>query len=239
VTRWFYLSVALTLAALAASLALCFVPALYDRLPEQIPTHWGPSGEPDAWVPKADVWRAFLLVPGIMAGVVLLTLALPWLSPRKFDLDRFLGTFHYIMFLMNAMLAYIHFAALLGGLQAGVDTTKLVLAGICLFLALIGNVLGKVKRNFYVGVRTPWTLASETVWVATHRLAAWLFVAGGLLGFVLVLLLPVGLFYVAFLVILVAALVPVLYSLILYKRLEREGKLEPPAEANPQEVHAG
>jgi uncharacterized membrane protein len=100
-----------------------------------------------------------------------------------------------------------------------------------LFFALLGNVLGKVQRNFYVGVRTPWTLASETVWVQTHRLAAWLFTGAGVLGLVIVL---VGVpFYFAFGLILVAALVPVVYSLVLYKRLEKKGLLEPPAEINP------
>ena len=57
-----------------------------------------------------------------------------------------------------------------------------LMGALFLFLILIGNVLGKVKRNFYIGVRTPWTLASEKVWYATHRFAAKAFVIAGLLG---------------------------------------------------------
>jgi uncharacterized membrane protein len=240
-TRWLYLSLALTLLAFGGSLALWFVPALYERIPDQVPTHWNMAGQADGFTPKQDVWLTFLLIPGVMAAIVLLTLVLPWLSPRRFDLDRFRPTYEYIMFLVTAMAGYIHFASIMGGMQTSLDTTRLVLGGICLFLALVGNVLGKVQRNFYVGVRTPWTLASEAVWVRTHRLAAWLMTAGGLVGFVLILAgVP---FYYAFIVIMVTALLPVPYSLWVYKQLERQGKLEPSADPSPegpsQEVHAG
>jgi uncharacterized membrane protein len=87
----------------------------------------------------------------------------------------------------------------------------------------MGNVLGKVRRNFYVGVRTPWTLASDAVWEGTHRLAAWLFVVAGVGGFVLMMLgVP---FWYCFGAAIALILLPVPYSLYLYKRLEREGKL--------------
>jgi uncharacterized membrane protein len=74
-----------------------------------------------------------------------------------------------------------------------------------------------------MGVRTPWTLASDVVWERTHRLAAWLFTGGALVGLVLVL---VGLHpLIAFAPFAVAALAPIFYSLVLYKRLEKEGRL--------------
>ena len=92
-----------------------------------------------------------------------------------------------------------------------------------LFFALMGNSLGKVRRNFWMGVRTPWTLASETVWNRTHRVTAWLWVALGLVGFVIVLVFNWLVASLALL--LVAVLTPVLYSLILYKSLEKQGKL--------------
>lgn len=233
-TRWVYASVALTLLALGGS---WYVSAFrYDQLPDRIPTHWGITGEPDGWVAKESAGQVFLLLPACMAGVVVLTLVLPWLSPRHFELDRFRATYGYIMFLVVALFGYIHLATLLGSLQERLNVTTLVLGGMCLFFAAMGNVLGKVRRNFYVGIRTPWTLANDRVWNQTHRLGAWLFVAGGLLGFVLIVAgVP---FYVSFALIMIAALAPVLYSLVLYKRLEREGRLEPPAESN-QEVSVG
>jgi uncharacterized membrane protein len=100
---------------------------------------------------------------------------------------------------------------------------RAMLGALFLLLALLGNVLGRVRRNFYIGVRTPWTLASEKVWDATHRIAARMFVLAGLLG---LLSLAVTASPVAGLVILVAAaLASALYSLVYYKRLERRNQL--------------
>lgn len=90
-------------------------------------------------------------------------------------------------------------------------------------MTLTGNVLGKVRRNFFIGIRTPWTIASEPVWNATHRFAAKTFFAGGLAGLVFTILgAPIWLSLAA---ILVAVLAPVFYSLVVYKQLQRRGEL--------------
>jgi uncharacterized membrane protein len=84
-------------------------------------------------------------------------------------------------------------------------------------------VLGQVRRNFWVGVRTPWTLTSEAVWSRTHRLAAWLYVPLGVAGAAAVVLgAPLSACFVVFIVV---VLLPAVYSLVLYKRLERQGNL--------------
>jgi uncharacterized membrane protein len=241
-TRWLYLSVALTLLALGASLYLYEL--RYDDLPEKVPVHWDLNFNPDGYVAKDGALGIFLLLPLVMAGVCLLTMVLPWLSPRRFEVDTFRSTYGYVMMLVVALMGYLHVATLWAALDAAQNRTifmRFFLGGIFLFFALIGNVLGKVRRNFWMGVRTPWTIASEAVWNQTHRLAAWLFVAAGLVGFALVMVLPPSAAWVVFALIIVASLVPVIYSLVLYKRLEREGKLEPPAASPPtpsQEVPA-
>lgn len=224
-TRWFYVSVAFTALAFAVSgYVLTFA---YDRLPEQVPTHWNIHGEPDAFTPKEKVFPTFLLLPCVMIGILLLTIVLPWLSPQQFKVDDFRDTYGYVMMLVTGLMGYIHMVILLASLGHHQYLNKLLIGGMFLAFALIGNVLGKVRRNFWMGVRTPWTLASDQVWIQTHRLAAWLFVAAGVLGFVAVL--AGAPFLVCFIGLMVAAFVPALYSLVLYKRLEREGKLQPAA----------
>jgi uncharacterized membrane protein len=230
-TRWFYFAVALTLVAFGVSGYVYFFQ--YVNLPEQVPTHWNVHGEPDAFSPKEKILPTFLLVPGAMVVALVLTPLLAWLSPQKFKVDVFRDTYGYVMMLVVALMGYLNAVILLASVGHYQYLNRLLLCGIFLFIALIGNVLGKVRRNFWMGVRTPWTLASDTIWIQTHRLAAWLFVGVGLLGFVAVLL---GAPLVAcFAGICVAALVPVLHSLILYKRLEREGRLEGDTAAH----HAG
>jgi uncharacterized membrane protein len=222
--RWLSVSLALTLVAVGASLYVYF--GRYELLADEVPVHWGINGQPDQFVPRERALPWLLIAPGCMVGMVLLTLALPWLSPRQFDVERFRRTYNYLMMLVVALFAYIQGVILAATLQAPVDIGKVLVGGVFLFFALLGNQLGKVQRNFWMGVRTPWTLASETVWIRTHRLSAWLYTAAGLVGFVCILIgVPMILCFVGFMV---AVFYPILYSLWLYKRLEKQGKLSPP-----------
>jgi uncharacterized membrane protein len=221
-TRWLAFSIALTVAAFAlAGFVYLF---FYDELPDSMPTHWNIEGKPDAWKPRGEAFLLnFLLPPTLMAGFVGLTLALPWLSPKNFKIDTWRDTYEYIMALVVALFGFIYVCIVLSTLVPELPFVRFMVGGMMFFFALLGNVLGRVRRNFYVGVRTPWTLASDVVWNQTHRVAAWLFVGFGLAGAVAVL---AGVnMIVCFVALLIAAFAPVLYSLVLYKRLERQGRL--------------
>ena len=121
---------------------------------------------------------------------------LPALSPKHFEVDTFRSTYLYIMVLITALFAYMNGVILLATwqeLREGnkfMDIGRALIGGMFLFFALLGNVMGKVRKNFYIGIRVPWTLASDRVWNDTHRLAAWLMVAGGIIGFLVVILGP-------------------------------------------------
>jgi uncharacterized membrane protein len=197
---------------------------MYSSLPDQIPTHWNIRGEIDGYGGK---WTIFLF-PAIMAGTLVLFYFLPALSPKNFSIDPFRSTYLYIMVLVLGLLAYMHGVMLYTIHQAvmkhaSVDLTRAFFAGLFLFFGLTGNVIGKVRKNFYVGIRVPWTLASDRVWNDTHRLAAWLWVGTGLVGFLMVLLGSPVLSALA--VLMVGAFIPVIYSFVHYKALERRGAL--------------
>jgi uncharacterized membrane protein len=222
-TRWGYLALGLV----AVSFGMAFWAHTHaDQIPgDKIPIHWGIDGQPNGWVPKDDAFMAFYLLPIIIGGVVALGLfALPWLSPRNFAVDSFRRTYDYVFFLVSALFAFLNAMVLWSQFRGVVMMDRWLIAGMFLFFALIGNVLGKVKRNFWMGVRTPWTLADPLVWERTHRVTAWLYVAVGVIGAVLAAagVSPI----VCFVLLMVGALSPLPYSLFLYKRLEREGKLE-------------
>ena len=131
--------------------------------------------------------------------------------------------------LLSALFLYMHGVILLATWQEVrqgpkfMDIGRALVGGMFLFFALLGNVMGKVRKNFYIGIRVPWTLASDRVWNDTHRLAAWLMVGGGIVGFLLVIL---GLPIVWSIAVMIATfLVPVVYSFVHYKALERQGAL--------------
>jgi uncharacterized membrane protein len=212
--KYYLAGILLTAAALVATLVV------YPHLPESVPTHWGMNNQPNGYSPK---WALFLIGPGLMAGIMILFRFLPWLSPKNWEVDTFQSTYLRIMLILVSMIAYFYGVSLWAGASHSVNVGRAIVGGVCLLFALLGNLLGKVRRNFYIGVRTPWALANERVWNATHRLAAKTFVAGGLVGLALT---AVGLDGWPVLVPLMAgALIPVAYSLIFYKQLERRGAL--------------
>ncbi|MFM7149350.1 MAG: SdpI family protein [Gemmataceae bacterium] len=191
-------------------------------LPDQVPTHWNAAGEADAWVPRERALPSLLVSPCFMVGMMALMLVLPWLSPLHFKIEPFRPTFDYMMSLLVFLFAYIQTILLLGSMEVIQEMGRWMIGGVLLVLSALGRSMGKITRNFWVGIRTPWTLASAPVWRETHRLAAWTFTLGGLMGFALVVcdlpMIGLGLF-------LAGALFPVGYSLWLYKRLESQGKL--------------
>jgi uncharacterized membrane protein len=192
---------------------------LYPRLPERIPIHWNIRGEIDGYGPKA---MAFVL-PGLMVGLMLMFGALPWLLPPQLEIDSFRSTYSFLIILILAFFLHMHSLSLWVALGHPLNFNRGLLLGCFLLLILMGNVLGKVRRNFLIGVRTPWTLASNRVWTDTHRLAAHLFVGGGCLGLLIELTgLPLVLVFVP---LGIAVVVPIVYSLVHYKRLERRGML--------------
>lgn len=193
---------------------------LYPHLPERVPTHWNWQGKVDGWSSKP--FGAFFL-PGMTGALLLTLLVLPWLSPRGFQVENFRPTYNVIVVMVVALMAYIHLVALQAALHPKMDVSRALIGGIFLLFGGIGYFLSRVKRNFWVGVRTPWTLASDVVWERTHRLAARLYTIVGLGGALAVLLgAPPSVCLVVFLAV---GFLPVVYSLVLYKYLEAKNAL--------------
>jgi immunity protein, SdpI family len=207
------------IAALLIVATLIVTLIFYPDLPSRIPMHWNWRGQVNRYGDKLEIF----LMPAAMVVVVLLFAAMPWLSPRRFEVNTFRSTYLYVMLLALAFMAYIHALHLWVAFSKPLDMNRALLGASFLLLILFGNVLSRVRRNFFIGVRTPWTLSSEKVWDATHRFAAKAFVLAGLLG---LLSLVVSASAIAGLVIICGAgLASVLYSLAYYKRLERRNQL--------------
>jgi uncharacterized membrane protein len=215
-----YWIIAILMVALSAGASA----SLYPSLPDQIPKHWNIRGEVDAYGEK---WTIFIF-PLVMCGMLVLFYFLPALSPKHFEVDTFRSTYLYIMVLVTGLFCYMQGVLLYTinqtvAKQPSIDLGRAFIGGMFLFFGLLGNVLGKVRKNFYIGVRVPRTLASDRVWNDTHRLAAWVFVGAGVIGFLMIILgAPI---MPAVVVLLLSALIPVVYSFVHYKALERRGAL--------------
>lgn len=200
--------------------AACVVDvAAFPHLPNRIPIHWNLHLRPNRYGPK---WVLLALGPGLMGGVTLFTLLGPWLSPKRFEVDNFRSAWRQLMLLLFCMVSYIYAAMLWADLHHHVDAGRMILGGASLTVTLMGNLMGKVRKNFFVGVRSPWTLASDRVWNATHRFAARTWMAGGLFG---ILFTTIRLPILSISALLAGGLAPYVYSLVIYKQFERREQM--------------
>lgn len=207
-TQW--LSLCLCMLALAVS------GALYGHLPEQIPTHFDLAGNPDRW---SDRLPGAVMLPLVMFALWGTLWILPRISPSGWRVEPFMDVWNRLQLAILAFMLLIHVGVLGHALGWwGANLGRLVVGGIGLLFVTLGNYLGKTTRNFFLGIRTPWTLASDEVWRRTHRLGGRLLVAAGV---VFVLMALFGLSEpVLIATIVVATLVPVVYSFFAYRSLE-------------------
>ena len=188
---------------------------LYPSLPEQIPTHWNLAGEVDDYTPKP--WGV-LILPLAAVFVFLIMKVIPLVSPKGFRTDQFQGVINIFTVTLVGFMSAIALVVLLAATGRDVNVNELVFAGVGLLFIVLGNYLGKVRKNFFIGIRTPWTLASDEVWSRTHRLGGWVFVLIGFFLFLNAFVQFPELWLIGAIV--AVALVPVVYSFVIYRSLE-------------------
>jgi len=202
---------ALSLGAIAGALLLTGV--LYERLPPEVPVHFNLHGVADGWMARsAGAW----LLPGIALGVLALVrlgaLALPPAWRGRLEASPVSA----VALMVTALLVALHIAVLYVALHPGVAIGGALAVGLGVFWILLAQLLPRVRRNPFIGIRTAWTLTSDENWLRTHRLGAWTFTAGGVASVVFGLL---GVHSLALLALVVTASLPVIYSYLLARRL--------------------
>ncbi len=206
----------------------------YPFLPAVVPTHWNINGQANSYAPK---WLNAVLFPLIslaIFGLLRFLLALgPNLNLNSEGKRANLQIVNIIIVWLLLFFLVIHAVVTTISFGVPVDITFVMNISLAVLMILLGNYLGKLRRNFWAGIRTPWTLASETVWERTHRLGGWLFVAAGLFALVTSFV-PVLRFWGSVGALSLVAVVLVIYSYIVYQRLETNDResLSPPFDQN-------
>ncbi|MGH4118136.1 SdpI family protein [Clostridium sp.] len=206
-----------------AIIALTFMVTiyLYPSLPSKIPSHWNSEGQIDGYLGR---FLGAFLIPLMNLGFYFMFIFLPYLDPKKANYAKFSGAYKLLRYSFHILFACIQIIILLVALGHPVNVTMLIGIGTSLLLVLIGNVMGKFKHNYFVGIKTPWTLANEEVWTKTHRMAAPLWVVGGIISAVFAILFEGKSSYSIALVIIISviSIVPIVYSFVIFKRLEKK-----------------
>ena len=200
----------LTITSIIVLLPIFFGLILWNRLPQELPTHWNVNGEIDGWSSKAFVVFGF---PLMMLGFHLITAFAVSADPKKQNhTEKMLTLVFWIIPIINLVLSAVIYATVMG---TDILMNIVVPEILGLLFVIIGNYLPKCKQNYTIGIKIPWTLNSEENWNKTHRFAGWVWV---ICGIIVMLLGCFGLLWLILPPILIMAVAPMIYSYILHRK---------------------
>ncbi len=158
---------------LISALPIIYLTVIYDSLSQEVATHFNINGEADDWTQKSDLYLMFGLISG---GLYLLLLLIPFIDPKG-QIQK-MGNKFFIIKLIMATLISALFMAMLYSASTGSETAELLPLILSVFFIGLGNYLQSVKPNYFIGIRTPWTLENKENWNATHRFTGRLWMIG-------------------------------------------------------------
>ena len=204
-------------------IAIVLIPFIYlaflwKTLPEKVPTHWNSSGEIDRWGDKYSLIGLLFLLPVL---TYLLLLIIPKIDPKK-RIDLMGGKYYQIKFILVLIMSLLSMFIMHLTKNESISNPNLIYALIGILIVVMGNYFKVIQPNYFLGIRTPWTLENKEVWKATHTFASKLWFIGGLVIVLGGLILENDSFSVAFItLVILLAVVPMVYSYIKFKEIEK------------------
>lgn len=197
------------------------VAVLYPRLPEQMAINFSAAGQPNGYLARP---LAVALLPGVAAAVLVLFKIVPGIDPLGENIERFQRYYDFFVVFTVGILAYVHGLVLAYNIGYRFDMTTVVVPLLAVTFVVAGYVIENARQNWFVGIRTPWTLSDEEVWDRTHQRAGVLFKLAGVVS-LLALALPEYFEVLVVGPVAAAALLATVYSFVLYRRKQR-GQLQ-------------
>ena len=191
--------------------------SLYPNLPERLPSHWNAKGEIDSWSGKNF---AIFFYPFFTLGMYLLLTFVPLIDPLRKNYAKFAKPYFLFRTVFVSFFLFLYLYTLWAGLGTKININYFIPPVFSFFFIFIGLFLPKVKKNYFVGIRTPWTIHSEEVWDKTHKFGGKVFVVAGLIS-LLGSLFPNYIFWIFIIPILSAALISVVYSYFAFRKIKR------------------
>ena len=190
---------AILLMWIVSLLPFVLVAIAWPYLPERIPGHWGLNGQIDRYDAPATLWLMCAIGPLLSLGFQFL----PRLDPKRENYEKFQPYYDFFGPLVPLLLLLCIAVTLSESLWPGqINVARAIGLMVGVLFLIIGNIMGKVKTNWFMGFRTPWALSDPDVWNKTQRLGGWTFFLSGLSAVILSLLAPVQVFFAVFFAIL-------------------------------------
>ncbi len=202
-----------------ALVALSFITAyaVYPLMPSRVASHWGINGEVNGYMPR-DVGTYFMPVLG--AAILALMYVLPLIDPKKENYRKFQAEYDELVAMIIAFMYYIYLLTLALNMGYAFNLMQFLAPAFGALFLYVGVVLSKAKQNWFVGIRTPWTLSSEKEWDRRHALGSKLFMAAGVVA-LMGMVLP-SMFIAAIAAVIAAAVATFVYSYVEYRREKKE-----------------
>lgn len=190
----------------------------YSIVPDVIPSHWNAMGEVDGYTNR--FWGIFLLPIIIFLLYVFLNIV-PKIDPRMVNIDSFSEDYKGIILVTLAFLFYVYLLTISWALGYQYNMIQMMSVGFAGLFYYIGSSLENIKSNFFLGIRTPWTLSDERVWEKTHKLGGNLFKLSGIISFFGLFFKSIA-FILVFVPIVLVSIFSVVYSYVEYKKIHKE-----------------
>ena len=192
---------------------------LYPSMPEIMASHWNAQGEVNGYLSK--FWGLFLM-PLISLGLFFLFLVIPKIDPLKANIEKFRKYFDGFIILTFGFLFYVYLLTIFWNLGIKFSMGQLLIPALAILFYYCGILIENAKRNWFIGIRTPWTLSNENVWNKTHKLGGRLFKIAAIITFLGVISSEHGLFFVLCPVLFVSIYL-VIYSYFEYQKEMKTG----------------
>lgn len=151
--------------------------ASWNVVPDRLPVHWGLTGKVDRYGGR---FEGLMVLPLMALGLYLLLIVLQRVDPGRDNYERFSGSWHAMRNVFMAFMTVLYGLMHLAFRGHPLAMNNILLPALGLLFIFLGNVMGKLRPNWFVGIRTPWTLTSKQSWVRSHRIGGWVFILGGL-----------------------------------------------------------
>ena len=199
-------------------LPFIYLAYLWNSLPTIVPIHWNHDGEIDNWSSKYFLIVLLFLLPVL---TYFLMSVIPRIDPKK-RIEIMGGKYYQIKFVVVVFMSVLALFIIHSSQSQMLSSPTMVLILIGLLFMALGNYFKVIKQNYFLGIKTPWTLESEEVWKLTHILAGKLWIIGGLLVVIFCLVLPENsIFYVFITITAIITIVPIAYSYLIFKELKK------------------
>lgn len=196
-------------------LPFLYLAYFWQQLPAQVPIHWNAQGEIDRFGSKATLWLIPILLPLL---TYLLLLIVPLLDP-KIKAKTMGKKFDMLKTLMSTLMAILAIYIIYSAKNQSLTNPNIVVLFVGVLFLILGNYFKILQSNYFIGIRTPWTLESPSVWKKTHRLGGIIFFIGGLILILSSLILSNPINFILLVVVSgITLFVPIVYSFLLYKK---------------------